>query len=148
MKQPEHIPNGKIFRFLIPPEPRRYPGQRWAKMIARATHVVFAGIYLGALVFGIDAEIRAPWLLAAVGSGVLIVCLDLIESGGFLLQLRGLMTGGKVILLALLPKFGSAAVWVVVFVAFASVISSHASASFRYFLIWGRGKIKAAETRG
>jgi len=54
----------------------------------------------------------------------------------------------KLVLLAFLPKFGAAGVWVVVFIAFFSVISSHASAKFRYFLIWGRGRIKAAETRG
>jgi hypothetical protein len=74
--------------------------------------------------------------------------LDLYESGAFLLQLRGLFTGLKVTLLALLPLFGSASVWVVGGIAFLAVISSHASSRFRYFLIWGRGRIKASESRG
>ncbi len=148
MKQPEHIPDGPVFRFLIPPEPRRYTGQRWVKMIARSTHVILAGIYLGALVFQVEPAIRWPWFRAALLSGFLIVCLDLYESGGFLLQVRGLVTAAKLLLLALLPVFGTAGVWVVAGVAFLSVISSHASADFRYFLIWGRGRIEAAETRG
>ncbi|MBC8424386.1 hypothetical protein H8E07_09705 [bacterium] len=148
MKHPEYIPSGRFFRFLIPPEPRRYAGQRWAKMLARSTHVVFAGIYLGALVFEVEPGIRRPWFLAAMFSGLGMVCLDLYESGGFLLQLRGLVTVVKLVLLALLPTFGAAGVWVLAVIAFCSVISSHATANFRYFLVWGRGKIKAAETKG
>jgi hypothetical protein len=148
MKQPEHVPSGSVFRILIPPEPRRYPGQRWVKMIARSTHVVLAGIFLGALVFQVEPAVRWPWFRAALLSGFLIICLDLYESGGFLLQLRGLVTAVKLLLLALLPVFGAAGVWVVAGVAFLSVISSHASSSFRYYLIWGRGRIKAAESRG
>lgn len=148
MKQPEHIPGGPVFRILIPAEPRRYTGQRWVKMIARSTHVVLSGIYLGALVFQVEPATRGPWFLAALLSGFLMLCLDLYESGGFLLQLRGLVTAVKLLLLAFLPTFGTAGVWVLAGIAFISVISSHASASFRYYLIWGRGRIKAAETKG
>jgi hypothetical protein len=148
MKQPEYIPSGRFFRLLIPDEPRRYPGQRWIKMIARAAHIIFSGIYLGALVFGVEPAVRGPWFLATMLSGLLMIGLDLVESGGFLLQLRGLVVAGKLLLLAFLPLFGAAGVWVVVAVAFVSVISSHASSSFRYFLIWGRGRINAAETKG
>jgi hypothetical protein len=148
MKQPVHITGGSVFRILIPAEPRQYRGQRWVKLIARGTHVVLCGIYLGALVFHVDPAIRWPWFLAAMLSGLLMICLDLYESGAVLLQLRGLVLTLKLILLAFLPLFGMTAVWVVAVVAFLSVISSHASANFRYFLVWGRGRIKAAETRG
>ncbi len=148
MKQPEHIPDGPVFRFLIPPEPRRYAGQRWVKIMARSTHVVLSGIYLGAFVFGADPATRWPWFLATLLSGLLMICLDLYESGAFLLQLRGLVVTVKLILLAFLPSFGEAGVWVIALIAFFSVISSHASSNFRYYLIWGRGRIKAAETKG
>jgi hypothetical protein len=148
MKQPEYIPSGTVFRILIPAEPRRYTGQRWAKIMTRATHVVLAGIYLGSLVFDVQPAIRGPWFLAALLSGVLMFCLNLYESGGFLLQLRGLVTGMKLILLALVPVFGAAGVWVVAAIAFFSVTSSHASSNFRYYLIWGRGRINAAQTKG
>ena len=148
MKQPESIPGGPIFRILIPPEPRQYPGQRCAKMIARAAHVVLAGIYLGALVFHVESATRLPWFQAAMLSGILMFCLELYESGGFLLQLRGLVLAGKLLLLAILPSFGAAGVWVIAVVTFVSVLSSHASSDFRYFLIWGRGRIRAAETKG
>jgi hypothetical protein len=117
-------------------------------MMARSAHVVLAGVYLGALVFHVDPATRWPWFLATMFSGLLMICLDLFESGAFLLQLRGLVVAVKLLLLALLPSFGEAGVWVIAAVAFFSVISSHASSNIRYFLIWGRGRITAAETKG
>jgi len=148
MKQPKPLPSGPFFRLLIPEEPRNFPGERWGKITARGLHVVLAGIYLGALVFEVDAATRTPWFLATLFSGLAMLCVDLYGSGAFLLQTRGLVLGTKLVLLALLPTFGDAAVWVLAWVAFFSVISSHASSKFRYFLIWGRGRIKASETRG
>jgi len=148
MKQPEHIPGGPVFRLLIPPEPRQYAGQRWAKIVARATHVVLSGVYLGALVFHVEPASRWPWFLATLLSGLLMLVLDLYESGAFLLQLRGLVVAVKLLLLAFVPAFGAAGVWVLAAVAFISVISSHASSTFRYYLVWGRGRIKGAETKG
>ena len=117
-------------------------------MTARAAHVILSGIYLGAFVFDVELASRWPWFLATLLSGLLMLALDLYESGAFLLQLRGLVVGVKLLLLASLPVFGAAGVWVLAAVAFISVISSHASSTFRYYLVWGRGRIKGAETRG
>jgi hypothetical protein len=148
VKQPQQIPGGAVFRLLIPTEPRHYSGQRWVKMSARAAHVVLSGVYLGAFFFEVEPAVRSPWFLATLLSGLVIVCLDLYESGAFLLQLRGLVVGVKLVVVASLPVFGRAAVWVLAVVAFVSVISSHASSSFRYYQVWGRGRIKGAETKG
>jgi len=148
MRQPEHAPGGAFFRLLLPAEPRSYPGQRWIKMSARAAHVILSGIYLGAYVFEVVAASRWTWLLATLASGLLMIFLDLYESGAFLVQLRGLVVVAKIPLLALVPAVGAAAVWVLAVIAFVSVISSHASSKFRYHQVWGRGRIKGAETRG
>jgi hypothetical protein len=148
MKQPEHVPDGRFFRLLIPAEPRSYRGQRWVKMTARAVHVIPSGVYLGSFVFDVEPAVRWPWFLATLLSGLLIVCLDLCESGAFLLQLRGLVVVLKLPVLALVPAFGGAGIWVLAAIAFVSVISSHASSGFRYYLIWGRGQIKASESKG
>lgn len=148
MKQPPQVPDNPFFRLLIPPEPRRFPGQRWVKICARSLHVVLSGIFVGALVFEVEPELRLPWFLATMLSGLLMMCVDLYESGAFLLQLRGVIVVTKLVLLGLLPQFGAAGVWVLAAVAFFSVISSHATSGFRYYLIWGRGRIKAAESKG
>lgn len=148
MKEPAHIPSGWIFRILVPPEPRRFRGQRWVRIIVRSIHVVLASVTLGAFVFHIDPAHRWPWFLATLLSGFLILGLYLYESAAFLLQVSGLVVAAKLVLVALLPAFGAVRVWVLMFVAFASVVSSHGPSGFRHRLIWGRGRIKAAETKG
>ena len=116
--------------------------------MARSIHVVLASVSLGAFVFHVEPATRWPWLLATLLSGILMLGLYVYESGAFLLQVGGLVVAAKLVLLSFLPAFGAARVGVLMVVAFASVIASHAPSSFRHRLIWGRGRIKAAETKG
>jgi hypothetical protein len=148
MKPTDQLPTGPILSILFPKEPRRFAGQRWVKIILRSLHVLCAGIYVGAFVFGVEKEPRTTWFLATLGSGASMLLVDLFESGAFLLQIRGVVVMTKLILLACISSFGSAAVWVLAGVGFFSVISSHASSTVRYFMVWGRGRIKGAETKG
>ena len=141
-------PRGPFASLLIPDEPRRWPGQRTAKIVLRALHVLCTGIYCGAYVFAIDPELRQPWFFAALLSGLFILLADLYESGAFLFQVRGLVVLSKLVVLALIPTFGPAAPWVLGVVVMVSVISSHAPSGFRYFLLWGRGRIHGSECKG
>ena len=134
--------------FLFPATPRSFPGQRWVKIGLRGLHVLCAGVYLGALVFAVEGEVGQPWFFAALISGILLLSIDLFETTAFLLQLRGIVVLLKLALLAALPHLGPAAVWVLGAAVIGSVISSHAPSSFRYFLIWGRGRIQGATTKG
>lgn len=148
MKPTDDLPSGPLLSILFPREPRRFTGQRWVKICLRSLHVLCAGIYLGAYVLGVEGDLRTRWFLATLLSGVAMLLVDLFESGAFLLQLRGLVVMSKLVLLAFIAKLGPAAVWILAAVAFFSVISSHASSGFRYYMIWGRGRIKGAETKG
>ena len=139
---------GRLFAALFPEDPRHFPGRRWLKMALRAAHILCAGILVGAYVFDVETAERMGWLWAAIVSGLVLVALDVHESAAFLVQVRGLVVVAKLLLLAALPWFGQAQVWVLVLVVFASVISSHASASVRYRVIIGGSRIKGSETRG
>ncbi len=134
--------------FLFPATPRNFPGQRWVKIGLRGLHVLCAGVYMGTLVFAVDDDVRQPWFLAALLSGILLLSIDLFETAAFLLQLRGIVVLLKLVLLAVTPYLGPAAVWVLGAAVIGSVISSHAPSSFRYFLVWGRGRIQGATTKG
>ena len=133
---------------LFPPEPRYFPARRALKISLRAVHVLCAGILTGAYVFDIATALREQWLLATVGSGLLILLLDLHESGAFLLQLRGMLLYVKILTVSLLPYFGAWQPWVLCLLVLLSVISSHAPAKLRYFMIFGRGRIRGSESRG
>ena len=131
---------------LFPDPPRTFAGRRAIKLGLRAGHVLCAGVYLGAFVFGVEPAARQPWFWALLASGCLLLALDLHETGAFVLETRGLVVFGKITLLALLPCFGAAQVWVLVFLLVVSVLSSHAPASVRHRVVV-RG-IRGSQTRG
>ena len=147
--EPPPPPRRSAFEtFLIPDLPRHFPGQRWLKIVLRALHVLGAGVYAGAHVFDVPAASRTPWFWAALLSGLLVLAVDLFESGAFLVQVRGLVVMLKLGLLAAVPSLGAAAPCVLGLIVVGSVFSSHAPSSFRYHLLWGRGRIRGAETKG
>jgi hypothetical protein len=133
---------------IFPEEPREFPARRWVKMVLRAAHVLGAGVLCGSYLLGATDDQRMPWLLAAAISGLLILLLDLHESGAFLLQVRGLVVLAKIGILAALPYLGPYAGWVLAGVVMVSVVSSHASSKVRYFVVLGGGGIRGAETKG
>ena len=138
----------RLSSLLIPPQPREFPGRRALKILLRAVHVLSAGILTGLYVIDAADALRDQWLMGAVGSGVLILLLDLHESGVFLLQVRGLVVIGKIGVLATLPLFDGQAGWVLAALLVASVLSSHAPATIRYLVVFRRDRFKGAETKG
>jgi hypothetical protein len=131
---------------LFPDPPRTFFGRRAVKIALRAGHVLCAGAYLGAFVFEVEPAVRQPWFWALLASAVLLLLLDLHETGAFVFEIRGLVVLGKVILMAFLPCFGAAQVWVLGFLVVVSVLSSHAPASVRHRVVV-RG-IRGSQTRG
>ena len=138
----------KLGCLLFPEEPRPLPGRRVLKILFRAVHVLFAGILAGSYVFDVEAAQRAPWFSGTVASGLLILLLDLHESGAFLLQVRGMVVMGKLLVLFLLPWLTGWEAEVLGLLVLISVLSSHAPSSFRYFVVIGRGRVKASRTKG
>lgn len=131
---------------LFPDPPRGFAGRRAVKIVLRAGHVLCAGVYLGAFVFEVDPGARQPWFWALLASAGLLLLLDLHETAAFALETRGLVVLGKVVLLALLPWFGAAQVWVLAGLVLVSVVSSHAPASVRHRVVV-RG-VRGSQTRG
>jgi len=130
---------------LFPDPPRSFRGRRWAKIGLRAVHVLCAAIATGAYVL---AGGDPAWLWAAVGTGVLLLLLDLHESAAFLLEVRGLIVLGKVTVIAFWPLYAGAAGWVLPALVVVSVVSSHAPASFRHRLVFRRGEVAPSTSRG
>ena len=118
------------------------------KILLRAVHVLSAGILTGLYVFEAGDALRDQWLMGTIGSGALILLLDLHESGVFLLQVRGLVVIGKIAFLAALPLADAAAGWILAALLVASVLSSHAPSTIRYVVLLGRDRFKGGETKG
>jgi len=133
---------------LFPPQPRSFRGRRGLKIALRAAHVLCAGVLTGAHLLAVEPLARAPWTLGTVVSGLLILALDLFESGVFLVQVRGLVVIVKIALLVSLSAFGPYQAHVLAGLVLASVVFSHAPSKLRYFVLLGRGRLHGAETSG
>ena len=132
---------------FFPDPPRTYRGMRWVKVVLRAVHVLCAGVLTGAYLLEATSPQRESCLIGTVLSGLLLFAADLYESAAFLLQVRGAIVLLKLALLALLPVLPAPG-WVLAGILSFSVISSHAPSAVRYRMLFGRGRIRGAETKG
>jgi hypothetical protein len=134
--------------WLFPDPPRDFRLRRELKILCRAVHVLCVALLLGAVVYDEPAgeQQRALWLV--VGSGLSILVLDLYETAAFLLQVRGLVLLVKLIGVAALPWLEGGRALLLAALILVSVVSSHAPAKLRYFVLIGRGRIRGSETPG
>lgn len=140
--------DGPLTRLLLPAEPRRLPGHRGLKVCLRAVHTLAAGVLVGAWLLDAPDPARATWLWATIASGAAMLLLDLVESGAFLLQLRGAVLLAKLALLAGLPMYGNAGGEVLAGLFLVAVVSSHAPSRWRYLVLLGRSRVTGATTKG
>ncbi len=137
-----------IESLLFPDPPRDLPGHRMLKISLRAVHVFCVALFVGAVFFDLSPATRSPWLGATIATGMALLLLDLYESAVFLVQTRGLLVVTKISCLALLPAFGEAGRWVLAVLMIVSVLSSHAPSRVRYFMLWGRGRLRPTDSKG
>lgn len=146
--RPRSLAMSSPLRLLFPDPPRDFAVRRGLKVLLRSAHVLCAGVFVGAHVFGADAVQRTPWLVATLATGFAILLLDLHESAAFLLQVRGAVVLVKLAVLALLPQFGEYQAAVLCALVVVSVCSSHAPSRIRYAVLVGRDKIARGRSKG
>jgi len=135
-------------RFLFPAEPRPLPGRRGLKIGFRALHALCAAFLLGAVAFEASPDTERLTLHCAVGTGVLLLLLDLHETGVFLVQVRGLVVLIKLSVVAALPWMAAGRVWALAAIFVLSVLSSHAPASVRYRVLIGGDSLRGSTSKG
>jgi hypothetical protein len=130
------------YRILFPRHQRRFPGMRWVNIVLRTLHLIgIAGIG-GAYLYPAETAAWVPYLWLTLLSGFAMVAVSCYGNGVWLLQLRGLLIMGKLLvllLLAWLPQLSPQGVIAVV--ALSSVIA-HAPGSLRYYSPWHRRRIE------
>jgi len=137
-----------LARLIFPETPRRLPGHRAIKVVLRALHTLCAGVLVGAYLLDGSAADRSWWLWAAVLTGCAMLLLDLVESGAFLLQVRGAVLLLKVMLVLGLGYYGESAGQVLAGLFVLAVSSSHAPSKLRYFVLVGGDRITGATSKG
>ncbi|MFT4709797.1 MAG: hypothetical protein ACJAZ8_002603 [Planctomycetota bacterium] len=135
-------------QLLFPPGGRTFPGQRALKISLRGVHTLCAGVLTGSYILDAGDEAKALWLCWTVGTGLGMLTLDLLESVGFLAQVRGLVLLLKVAVVLALPMFEGASGWVLGALLVIAVISSHAPSKVRYAPWIGGGRITGGTSKG
>jgi hypothetical protein len=131
-----------LYRTFFPLQHRGFRGMRWLNISLRTLHLIgIAGIG-GAYFYPADEAAWLPflWLTVIAGSG--LVAVSIYSNGVWLLQLRGMLIGVKLLLLMLLAFWPQAAAPVAIAVVAISSFIAHAPGKVRYYSPWHRRSIE------
>ena len=101
----------------------------------RTAHIATMGILLGGHAYDVEPERLYPALWACLATGLV---LSVSESGFGTLwfhQIRGIMTMGKLLLIAMVPIFWDHRLGILLAVVVIGSVGSHMSARFRYYSV-------------
>lgn len=122
---------------LFPAEKRLFPGRRWCSIVLRTFHLIGISGLAGAYLYHLPETQWHPYLLLTLFSGVLMVLLEVYTDGIWLLQLRGLAIGVKLLLLStVFWWFDQPNSVIYLLVLLISGVISHAPGKLRYYSIW------------
>ncbi len=134
--------------WLFPDPPRDFPLRRALRALLRALHILAGGVLLGGYVFTAPADALELWWIATVVSGGLLLATDLHASCALLLEVRGVIVAGKLLLLLLVPLAGAYATVVLSAVLMIGAIGSHMPGRYRHRLLFLRDRLTADRRRG
>ena len=101
----------------------------------RAAHIASMGLLLGGHAYDVAPERLHPALWACLATGVALTASEIGFSTLWFHQIRGLVTMGKLLLLAMVPLFWDHRLAVLMAVVVIASVGSHMSACFRYYSV-------------
>jgi len=128
-----------INRFLtatFPQAPRDFACRRVVRMALRATHILCAGVLLGAYIFKQPSTTLEPWLYATVLTGLFIMATDFHASAAVFFEVRGLAVFLKAGLLVLIPFYPHLSIPILVIALFIGVFASHMPKQYRHKILF------------
>ena len=126
--------------------PRPVPGVRALRTIIRTTHLIAFGTLYGGHVYGVPAADLHPALLATVGTGAAFMALELYRTPLWLVQVRGLATVLKILLVLAVSVFWDVRVYLLTAAIIVGSVASHMPGSYRYYSIVHRRPIGGQES--
>ncbi|PWG64292.1 hypothetical protein [Sediminicurvatus halobius] len=137
-----------LLRTLFPPESRSFAGKRWVNIALRSLHLVGTAGAGAGMLFGVSPAQWQAYLWLTVITGVLMVALQLWSNGVWLLQLRGLAIGVKLLLLVAALRWPQSGPAMLIAVVLLSGVISHAPGDIRYHSPWHGRRLESLGGRG
>lgn len=127
----------KISALLFPKQSRSFKGQRWVSIVMRSLHLIGIAGVGAAFLFQLPETQWIPYMVLTLSSGSAIMLLEIWSNGIWLIQLRGLSTLLKLLILSTTFIIGLQS-YILVAVILVSGIMSHAPAKVRYYSVFHR----------
>ena len=121
---------------ILPPEGRRSGGNRALRIALRTVHILGFSVLLGGHWFRVPGEELLTCLYWTVFSGAGLMGLDLLAGFDWLLQLAGVMTAAKLVVLCLIPLFWEQRLDLLLAVLVIGSVGSHMPGSLRHFYLF------------
>ncbi len=134
--------------FLFPDPPRDFPGRRGVRTGLRALHILAAGTLLAGHIFDLPRDTLAPWLIACLATGAVLIATELHASFAFACEVRGVLVGIKFLLVAAVPLAWDVRVALLIAALGIGVVGSHMPGRYRHRLLWMRGRVAVDERKG
>ncbi|MDD8061118.1 MULTISPECIES: hypothetical protein [Shewanella] len=127
----------------MPVSEGRFWIERISKTSLRAIHIIGVVGSGGGIMFDLDLSLWLNYWLAAVCSGVLLMSWEIIRDWRWLIQLKGVLTLLKIVLLGFFIQISQCKSELVIFIILLSVIVSHGPAGLRHYSIVHRKVIQS-----
>jgi hypothetical protein len=98
----------------------------------RTAHLIAAGALYGGHVYGVDAERLVPALAAVLATGGAFMALEVYQASIWLVQIRGVATLVKLVLVAAVAPFWELRVPLLTLAVIVGGVSSHMPGRWRY----------------
>jgi len=125
---------------------RPVPYVRVLRTSLRTAHLIAFGVLYGGHVFDVSPERLRIALLATVASGAALMGLEIYRAPIWMVQLRGLATLVKIVLVASVAVFWSFRVAILTGVIVIGSVSSHMPGQYRYYSLLHRRVMDGRES--
>jgi len=133
-------PLGRLARRLLA-EPRALSHMRALRTGLRTAHIVaFSALYGGHL-YGVSAERLLPALVATIATGGAFMALEVLSAPVWLVQVRGVATLVKLVLVAGVAALWDWRIFLLTLVMVIGVVTSHMPGRYRYYSLLHRREV-------
>jgi membrane-bound ClpP family serine protease len=115
--------------------------QRLSKTGVRALHILGIAGSAGGILYGVERELWLNWWVLAMVTGVILMTLEISRSKLWLIQLKGVLTLVKLMLLASFFIIPQHKPMLFITVLLMSVFIAHGPSGLRHYSIWHRRRI-------
>lgn len=118
-----------------------FKGKRSLKILLRCVHLFAMAMVSAGLFLQLPQALWQPFWPVCLGSGLLLMALDIASNFFWLVQVRGVVIISKLVILSLAFIYQEIAPYLIVLLIFMSGIIAHGPSDWRYYSLYHKRKL-------